>query len=167
LVAHHSGARFEAAERGLTAELDVDPLEHSAVADALMAADLTTGPAGERLTFDERLDEILTCYPADSVVPTTGRPAGDPETAADRAAARAGRARPGSPGTQRRRPLGRVAAFGVGPPGKLVEVVPGPHQRGVRGGVDDLLPALAGDRSNLGVVALRLPGACPGSRPAR
>jgi hypothetical protein len=34
----------------------------------LTAADLTTGPAGQRLTFDERLDEILTRYPAGSVV---------------------------------------------------------------------------------------------------
>ena len=68
LVAHHSGARFEAAERGLLRELEVYPLEESPVMDALVAADLTIGPHGQRLTYDERLDEILTRYPADSVV---------------------------------------------------------------------------------------------------
>jgi putative nucleotidyltransferase with HDIG domain len=69
LVAHHSGARFEAAERGLATELAAYPLEESAVMDALVAADLTTGPQGQRLTYDERFDEILTRYPANSPCP--------------------------------------------------------------------------------------------------
>ncbi len=68
LVAHHSGARFEAAERGLLRELEAWPLEDSPVMDALVAADLTTGPRGQRFSFDERLDEILARYPAGSVV---------------------------------------------------------------------------------------------------
>ncbi len=68
LVAHHSGARFEAAERGLVTELAGYPLEVGPVTDALAAADLTTGPQGQRLTYDERLDEILTRYPEDSAV---------------------------------------------------------------------------------------------------
>jgi putative nucleotidyltransferase with HDIG domain len=68
LVAHHSGARFEAAERGLLRELEAYPLEDSAVMDALVTADLTTGPHGQRFSYDERLDEILTRYPVDSAV---------------------------------------------------------------------------------------------------
>jgi len=68
LVAHHSGARFEAAERGLLAELDGYPMEGGPLVDALVAADLTTGPAGQRLTFVERIEEILSRYPADSPV---------------------------------------------------------------------------------------------------
>ncbi|WP_239153835.1 HD domain-containing protein, partial [Virgisporangium aliadipatigenens] len=39
LVAHHSGARFEAAERGLGADLEVFPLEDGPVMDVLVAAD--------------------------------------------------------------------------------------------------------------------------------
>lgn len=68
LVAHHSGARFEAAERGLLAELEEYLCEDSPVMDALIAADLTTGPRGERFSYDERLDEILVRYPVGSVV---------------------------------------------------------------------------------------------------
>lgn len=71
LVAHHSGARFEAAERGLSRELSDFPLEDSAVMDALVTADLTTGPGGERLTYDERIAEILKRYPPDDPVHRT------------------------------------------------------------------------------------------------
>ncbi|WP_019854581.1 hypothetical protein [Actinopolyspora mortivallis] len=68
LVAHHSGARFEAEERGLAAELAEFPFEDSPLLDALVAADLTTGPAGERFDYDERMDEILSRYsPGDPV----------------------------------------------------------------------------------------------------
>jgi hypothetical protein len=44
------------------------PQERAPVADALWTADLTTGPRGEALTYDERLAEILTRYHRDSVV---------------------------------------------------------------------------------------------------
>lgn len=71
LVAHHSGARFEAAERGLSAELREFPVEDGPVMDALVTADLTTGPSGERLTYDERIAEILERYPADDPVHRT------------------------------------------------------------------------------------------------
>lgn len=71
LVAHHSGARFEAAERGLSEELSVFPLEEGPVMDALVTADLTTGPGGERLTYDERIAEILKRYPPDDPVHRT------------------------------------------------------------------------------------------------
>ncbi|MFE7201919.1 HD domain-containing protein [Pseudonocardia alni] len=63
LVAHHSGARYEAEERGLTAELSEFPLPDGPVLDALVMADLTTGPSGERVTYDQRISEILDRYP--------------------------------------------------------------------------------------------------------
>ena len=46
LVAHHSGAKYEAALRGLAAELAAYREENSLVAAALAYCDLTTGPAG-------------------------------------------------------------------------------------------------------------------------
>lgn len=76
LVAHHSGARFEARERGLTQQLAEFPFEDSASLDALASADLTTGPAGETLTYDERIAEILSRYPEDDPVHKTWRTAG-------------------------------------------------------------------------------------------
>ncbi|EIE99813.1 HD domain-containing protein [Saccharomonospora glauca] len=71
LVVHHSGACFETAERGLSAELEVFPFEDTPVMDALVTADLTTGPSGERLTYDERIAEILERYSADDPVHRT------------------------------------------------------------------------------------------------
>lgn len=68
LVAHHSAARYEAVERGLSAELEAFPFDASALQDALDTADLTTGPGGDRLTFDERMDEIMQRYPSDHPV---------------------------------------------------------------------------------------------------
>lgn len=68
LVAHHSGAAYEAEQRGLTAELDVYEREDSPVLDALIYADMTTGPAGQPFDFDQRIDEILVRYEAGSEV---------------------------------------------------------------------------------------------------
>lgn len=68
LVAHHSAATCEAAERELSAELAVWPREESPVADALWMADMTTGPRGEELAYDDRLSEILSRYERDSLV---------------------------------------------------------------------------------------------------
>ncbi|MEJ2889709.1 HD domain-containing protein [Actinomycetospora aeridis] len=68
LVAHHSAATYEAEERGLTEELADWPREEGAVADALWAADMTTGPRGQRFDYTERLAEILARYEADSIV---------------------------------------------------------------------------------------------------
>ncbi|GAA3516244.1 HD domain-containing protein [Actinocatenispora rupis] len=59
LVAHHSGADFVAAARGLPGALDRFPHEHSSVSDALTYADHTVGPHGEPMTSDERLADIL------------------------------------------------------------------------------------------------------------
>jgi hypothetical protein len=68
LVAHHSAATFEAEQRRLLEELDPWPREESPVADALWMADMTTGPKGEELHYDERLSEILNRYEPDSIV---------------------------------------------------------------------------------------------------
>ncbi|MFJ1873012.1 HDIG domain-containing metalloprotein [Streptomyces chartreusis] len=68
LVAHHSGAVYEAEQRGLTEELAVYEREDSAVLDALIYADMTTGPAGQSFDFDHRIDEILKRYEPGSEV---------------------------------------------------------------------------------------------------
>jgi putative nucleotidyltransferase with HDIG domain len=68
LVAHHSGARFEAAERGLSDALQEFPFRDDPVLDALAMADLTTGPNGQRLSYDERIREILSRYEPDHPV---------------------------------------------------------------------------------------------------
>lgn len=68
LVAHHTGARFEAAERGLSAELAAFALEDSPTMDALICADLTTGPQGQPLRFEDRIAEIFERYKPDSPV---------------------------------------------------------------------------------------------------
>lgn len=68
LVAHHSAATFEAAERDLEAELAEWPREEGPVPDALWTADMTTGPRGERFDYAERLSEILARYDQDSIV---------------------------------------------------------------------------------------------------
>ena len=69
LVAHHSAAAVEADERGLAGELCKEfPQEHSAAADALWYADLTTGPGGEPMTVEDRLAEIVERYGPGHVV---------------------------------------------------------------------------------------------------
>lgn len=68
LVAHHSCARFEAELRGLGRALDAFEREQGAVADALIYADMVTGPRGQSLTVDQRLANIFERYPGGSVV---------------------------------------------------------------------------------------------------
>ena len=66
LVAHHSGARFEARERGLLDRLEWSfPAPDPALLDALTYADMTTSPRGLPVSFDERIAEILRRYPPD------------------------------------------------------------------------------------------------------
>lgn len=69
LVAFHSGARIEAELRGLSGTLDdefgwPDP----DLLDLLTFCDMTTGPRGQRMTVDERLEEILGRYVPTDVV---------------------------------------------------------------------------------------------------
>ncbi|GAA1020498.1 MULTISPECIES: HD domain-containing protein [Amycolatopsis] len=68
LVAHHSGARFEAEQRGMANQLAEFPFRDTALLDALVTADLTVGPGGERVSFNERISEILSRYPASDPV---------------------------------------------------------------------------------------------------
>ncbi|MEU5849241.1 HD domain-containing protein [Saccharopolyspora shandongensis] len=67
LVAHHSGARVEAAIRGLSDELAEFTDELGPLRDALWYCDMTTGPDGQRLTFEERIAEIERRYEPGSV----------------------------------------------------------------------------------------------------
>ncbi len=69
LVAHHSCAVYEAEVRGLRETLlsEFEP-EDSATYDALVFCDLTTGPTGESLSFDERISDIYERYGPDHEV---------------------------------------------------------------------------------------------------
>ena len=65
LVAHHSCAGNEAAERGVTSEFPAPPGD---LADALTYCDMTTGPDGQRMPVEQRLAEILQRYGPGDVV---------------------------------------------------------------------------------------------------
>jgi hypothetical protein len=71
LVAHHSCAVIEAEERGLRdtllAEFPLTP-DAERLSPALLYADMTTGPTGDRITVDDRLAEILRRYPPGHIV---------------------------------------------------------------------------------------------------
>jgi putative nucleotidyltransferase with HDIG domain len=63
LVAHHSCARYEAEVRGLLDVLMAEfEAEDSIVYDALVFCDMTIGPTGNRVSFDERIDDIYRRY---------------------------------------------------------------------------------------------------------
>lgn len=62
LVAHHSGAIFEASLRGFEVELSEFKQEHSSIADALTYCDMTTNSKGLQVTFEERLNDIFSRY---------------------------------------------------------------------------------------------------------
>jgi hypothetical protein len=93
LVAHHTGASYEAAERGLSGELSHYPDEVNAVRDALWACDLTTGPDGEIVTLAERLGEITSRYgPGHPVTRATTAARPDLDAAVERTRQRLDRA---------------------------------------------------------------------------
>ena len=58
LVAHHSEARYLAAARGLDRELSRFRREEGPVMDALVYADMTSGPTGTPMTLTDRLADI-------------------------------------------------------------------------------------------------------------
>ena len=62
LVAFHTGAEFEADERGLVDELARFSPPKQDDLDLLILADLLSSPRGERTTVTKRLDEILDRY---------------------------------------------------------------------------------------------------------
>lgn len=68
LVAHHSGARYEATLRGFHYFEDEFPFLDSALDQALTYCDLTTSPAGDRVTLEERVQEIAQRYGAEHTV---------------------------------------------------------------------------------------------------
>lgn len=68
LVANYTYARLEAELRGLGSEIAAYPDEQTPVRDAFWYCDLTTGPEGEPMTFDERVAEWTTRYADDEVI---------------------------------------------------------------------------------------------------
>lgn len=58
LVAHHSEARYLAAACGLARELSRFHREEGPVVDALVYADMTSGPTGTPMTISDRLADI-------------------------------------------------------------------------------------------------------------
>jgi HD domain len=72
LVAHHSCAINEAAERGLARDLTTEfrPARRD-LADALTYCDMTTSPDGQRLPVGQRLAEIRARYGPDHMVSRT------------------------------------------------------------------------------------------------
>lgn len=62
LIAYHSGAAFEAEERGLSAELGRIPPPPQEVLDLLTFADMTTSPDGVAVSGEQRVAEILSRY---------------------------------------------------------------------------------------------------------
>ncbi len=63
LVAYHTGAVFEARERGLLDALAEFTAPPSLLLDVLTCADLTTGPQGSPVRAEDRVTEILSRYP--------------------------------------------------------------------------------------------------------
>jgi hypothetical protein len=68
LVAHHTGARNEAALRGVDDLLREFPYENLLLLRALTYCDLTIGPGGSRNNVDDRVAEIQNRYGPDHVV---------------------------------------------------------------------------------------------------
>jgi putative nucleotidyltransferase with HDIG domain len=68
LVAHHAGAAAVADLVGLAGALAVFDDERSPVRDALWYCDMTTGPDGRRMSFDERMAELRRRRAADDPV---------------------------------------------------------------------------------------------------
>jgi hypothetical protein len=91
LVAYHTGAEFEAEERGLLDEFaHFDPPSQDDL-DLLILADLVSGASGEPTTVCDRLKEILDRYePAHPVHRAVTRSSPYLEDCARRAAARVG-----------------------------------------------------------------------------
>jgi hypothetical protein len=68
LIAHHSEARFEIRLRGFATELATYEREQSWVSDALTYCDLTTGPTGLPMTFEDRVAEVEQRYGEGEIV---------------------------------------------------------------------------------------------------
>jgi HD domain len=75
LVAHHTGARFEARLRGFGAAIAGFEHEQPPTDDALTYSDLTTSPTGARVSVEQRLAEIERRYGDGQAVSVAMRPA--------------------------------------------------------------------------------------------
>jgi phosphoglycolate phosphatase len=85
LVARHSAAIVEAEHRGLAEGLGIFPDRVSLVRDALWACDMTIGPTGLPVRFDDRIEEIMARYGAGHLVARSiARAAPDLRAAVDR-----------------------------------------------------------------------------------
>lgn len=62
LVAFHTGAEYEADERGLIDRLILFDRPPQDDLDALILADLVSGPDGQRMTVSARIDDMLARY---------------------------------------------------------------------------------------------------------
>ena len=68
LVAHHTGAVFEARERDLENQLDKYPVPDAAELAILSSADLCSGSDGATVDPGDRIDEVLSRYPSEHPV---------------------------------------------------------------------------------------------------
>lgn len=68
IVAHHSGAAFEARERGLEAVLTGYPVPDATKLSILSCADLCSGPDGAMVQPADRIGEVLARYAPDHPV---------------------------------------------------------------------------------------------------
>ncbi|MGO4363337.1 HD domain-containing protein [Terrabacter sp. RAF57] len=68
LVAHHTGAEYEATQRGLSQALATLPKPDPMDAESLLLLDLVIGPDGSPTTPSSRLREVLERYPTDDPV---------------------------------------------------------------------------------------------------
>lgn len=68
LVAYHTGAVFEARERGLSEALAEFPQPPELLLDVLTCADMMTGPDGSPMRPEDRISEILSRYGEDDPV---------------------------------------------------------------------------------------------------
>ncbi|MGW6130225.1 HD domain-containing protein [Cellulomonas sp. NPDC055163] len=97
LVGYHSGAVFEAEERGLSVELATLSPPPQELLDVLTWVDMTTSPGGHVVLVDDRLAEIGERYEtSDPVSRAIARSATSLREASVRAAARLGLADVGS-----------------------------------------------------------------------
>ncbi len=62
LVAFHTGAMYEAEERGMSEHLSPFPIPAQHLLDTLTAADLSVGPDGDSVDPQQRIVEILDRY---------------------------------------------------------------------------------------------------------
>lgn len=76
LIAFHTGAEFEAQQRGLLSELREFIRPSTGILDVVTFADMTISPTGERIDARDRVAEILTRYePEDPVFAAVSRSA--------------------------------------------------------------------------------------------